>query len=241
MQAPPFDTDALVKRLAALADGGYRDFSAALIPGSDAAMLGVRVPQLRSVAKELLKGDWRAFLEASRDSQIYEMKLLHGYVLGGAKCAIDEKLALTEAFLPHIDNWAVCDGFCSSYRVKNDEKDALFAFVKACAESDIEFRKRFGLIMLMSCFHDAPYLDGTMAVYRGFAHPGYYARMGAAWGLATLYLHAPEAVLAILKEDLWDDFTHNKAIQKLRESYRVSDDDKAMLMTLRRKVEKRHE
>ena len=212
MQAPPFDTDALVKRLAALSDGGYRDFSAALIPGSDTAMLGVRVPKLRSVAKELLKGDWRAFLEASRDSQIYD-----------------------------IDNWAVCDGFCSSYRVKNDEKDALFAFVKACAESDIEFRKRFGLIMLMSYFHDAPYLDGTMAVYRGFAHPDYYARMGAAWGLATLYLHAPEAALAILKENLWDDFTHNKAIQKLRESYRVSDEDKAMLMTLRRKVEKRHE
>ena len=241
MQAPPFDTDALVKRLAAMSDDGYRDFSAALIPGSGERMLGVRVPKLRAVAKELLKGDWRAFLEASRDSRIYEMRLLHGYVLGGAKCAIEEKLALTEAFLPYIDNWAVCDGFCSSYRIKADGREKLFAFVKACAESDIEFRKRFGLIMLMNCFHDAPYIDGTMAVYRGFAHPGYYARMGAAWGLATLYLHAPEDALAILRENLWDDFTHNKAIQKLRESYRVSDADKEMLKTLRRKAEARHE
>ena len=240
MQSAPYDTNALVARLEGLADAPYRAFTDGLVPGAEQA-LGVRVPKLRAVAKELLAGDWRAFLEASREHPVYEVKLLHAYVLGGARCPIDEKLGLTDAFLPHIGNWAVCDGFCSTFKPRRGEQEAVFEFVLGCAASDTEFRKRFGLVMLMSRFHDAPWAEGTMAAYRAFSHPGYYARMGAAWGLATLYLYQREAALAILTEGLWDDFTHNKAIQKLRESYRVSDADKAMLLTLRRKAAKADE
>ena len=91
----------------------------------------------------------------------------------------------------------------------------------------------------MRYFNNEPYLREVMAIYRNFKHEGYYARMGAAWGLATLWLYDRDSALAILTENLWDDFTHNKAIQKLRESYRVSEDDKALALGLRRKkVEK---
>lgn len=241
MQNAAYDTDALVVRLEALADAPYRAFTDSLVPDAGERTLGVRVPKLRALAKELLAGDWRAFLEASRAHPVYEVRLLHAYVLGGARCAIAEKLALADAFLPFVDNWAVCDGLCSSFKPRKGDQEALFEFVLACAASDVEFRKRFGLVMLMSHFHDAPFAEGTMAAYRAFAHPGYYARMGAAWGLATLYLYQREAALAILEENLWDDFTHNKAIQKLRESYRVPDEDKPTLLALRRKAAKAHE
>lgn len=233
-----FDMDALVAGLAALADEKYRDFNQSLVPGVDMHALGVRVPALRALARELLKGDWRGFLEASRSHPLYEARMLHAMVLGGARCPVVEKLALTDAFLPWVDNWAVCDTFCSSFKPRKGEEEAVFAFVRDCAGSDIEFRKRFGLVMLMSRFHDDPWGPKTMEIYRGFSHPGYYARMGAAWGLATLFLYQREAALAILVEGLWDGFTHNKAIQKLRESYRVSDADKQMLLTLRRKAVK---
>ena len=163
------------------------------------------------------------------------------FVLGGAKCPIREKLALVDAFLPFVDNWAVCDGLCSTFKPRANEADAVFDFACACAESDVEFRKRFGLIMLMSYYHEPPRVDRVMEIYRGFAHPGYYARMGAAWGLATLFLYRREAALDILKSGAWDAFTHNKAIQKLRESYRVPDDDKRMLLALRRKADRPHE
>ena len=229
-----FDTAALMARLRAEADPKYADFNGSLIPGVSGGVLGVRVPVLRSIARELLKGDWRAFLEASREEPLHEMRMLHGMVLGGARCDIGEKLALTETFLPHIDNWAVCDGFCSSFKPRAGEHEALFTRCVECADSPIEFRKRFGLVMLMSRFHEPPYIGGTMAAYRRFEHEGYYARMGAAWGLATLWLYAREDALAILREDLWDDFTHNKAIQKLCESYRVTDGDKALAQSLRR-------
>ena len=105
-----------------------------------------------------------------------------------------------------------------------------------CAASDEEFRKRFGLVMMMNRYREDEYAPAVLAAYRGFSHPGYYARMGAAWGLATLFLFQREGVLEILKSGVLDEFTHNKAIQKARESYRVSDEDKRMLAGLRRPV-----
>ena len=235
MDMPQYDLEALIERLRALADPKYAALSVTLIPGAGDAILGVRVPSLRAIGRELLRGDWRGFLEASRSHPLFELRMLHAIVLGSCRCDAGEKLALVDAFLPFIDNWSVCDTLCSSFKSRSREADAVFAFVKACAASDDEFRKRFGLVMLMSRFHDAPFVTETMAVYRGFRHDGYYARMGAAWGLASLWIHARDEALAILEENLWDDFTHNKAIQKLRESFRVSDEDKALAATLRRK------
>ena len=230
-----YDIDALLERLMAEADPKYAAFSESLIPGGRFRMLGVRMPALRGMAKEILRGNWRGFLEASREHTVYELRMLHGMVLGGAACDITEKLRLTEAFLPHIDNWAVCDSFCSSFRPRRVEQAAVFDYCRECAESEMEFRKRFGLVMLMNRFHEPPWIDRTLAVYRGFHHEGYYARMAAAWGLATLWLSDREGALAILRENRWDPFTHNRAIQKLCESRRITPADKALVRSLRRK------
>ena len=231
-----YDLSPLLSRLNDMGDAQYAAFNAGIVPGLQYDMLGVRTPMLHAIAKEIIRsGDWRGFLGASREHNVYEVRMLHGMVLGGAKCPIEEKIRLTDAFLPFIDNWAVCDTFVTCFKPRKGEHDILFAFLKACAASEIEFRKRFGYIMMMRHFGKAPYLHEVMAIYRGFKHEGYYARMGAAWGLATLWLADREGCLAILTENLWDDFTHNKAIQKLRESYRVSDEDKALVLTLKRK------
>lgn len=237
MHMRDFDMVALIAELSPLADEKYRDFNLSLTPGVDLPALGIRVPLLRVRAKALLKGDWRGFLEASRDYPLFEARMLHAVVLGGAKCPVDEKLALVDRFLPTVDNWAVCDALCSSFKPRPAEREAVFGFACRCAGSDIEFRKRFGLVMLMSCYRQPPEVERVMAIYRGFSHPGYYARMGAAWGLATLYLFRREDALAILRDNVWDPFTHNKAIQKLRESFRVSEADKRMLAGLRRRTE----
>lgn len=231
-----YDLMPLLGRLEAQRDEKYAVFNASIVPDANERMLGVRVPVLRGLSREIIRSDdWRDFLDATRGRPVYELRMLHAMVLGGAKCDIGEKLALVEAFLPHIENWSVCDALCTSFKPRKGESEALFPFVCQCARSDIEYRKRFGLVMMMSYFHDAPYLPTVMAIYRDFKHDGYYARMGAAWGLATLWLYAREDALSILTENLWDDFTHNKAIQKLKESYRVSDQDKALAQALRRK------
>lgn len=231
----PYDTDALIERLAVEADASYADFHRALIPGSGGTVLGVRTPILRQISQEILKAPgWPDFLEVSRAHPIYELRLLHGFVLGGARCPIEQKLRLIQAFLPCIDNWAVCDGLCSSFKPRPNEMAATYEYCQRCAMSDDVFTKRFGLVMLMSRFHEQPWLSGVIDVYRQFHHEAYYARMAAAWGLATLWIDAPEACLSILTEGLWDPFTHNKAIQKLCESRRISEADKALARSLRR-------
>lgn len=236
MQKGSFDMNTLVARLESMSDPKYRDFNLSLVPGVDATSLGIRIPVLRSLGRELSKGDWRAFLEASRDHPLFEVRMLHAIVLGGANCPVGEKIELLDRFLTHIDNWAVCDTLCSSLKPKASQKHELFPFVCDCAASDEEFRKRFGLVMMMNRYREDEYAPAVLAAYRGFSHPGYYARMGAAWGLATLFLFQREGVLEILKSGVLDEFTHNKAIQKARESYRVSDEDKRMLAGLRRPV-----
>lgn len=232
-----YDASPILEKLKAMADPAYRDLNDGLTPGYGGTMLGVRLPNLRALGKEICKGDWRGFLEASRGHELFEMRMLHGIVLGGAKCPIDERIGYIDAFLPCIDNWGVCDTLCSSLKPKEAERDALYEFACRCAESDVEFRKRFGLVILMGgAYAREPYLKRTLAIYRGFSHPGYYARMGAAWGLATLYLSAKDGVLDILKSGVLDDFTHNKSIQKIQESYRVSPEDKDAARALRRKA-----
>ena len=230
-----YDLSPVLARLEALADGEYRALNETVTPGHG-EMLGVRLPDLRALAKELLKGDWRGFLLASRAHPLFELRMLHGIALGGAKCGIGERIGLIDAFLPHVDNWAVCDTLCSSLKPRPAERDALFDYACACAETDVEFRKRFGLVMLMNgAFAEPAYVRRALDIYRRFAHPGYYARMGAAWGLATLYLRDRDGVLDILRSGALDDFTHNKAIQKIQESFRVTPEDKALARALRRK------
>lgn len=227
-----YDLDELLARLRELSDERYREFNEGLTPGIEQTSLGVRMPALRQLSRELLKGDWRAFLEVSRVHALFELRMLHAMVLGGARCPVEEKIALTDAFLPWVDNWGVCDALCSSYKPKASELEPLLPFVVACADDGATFRKRFGLVMLMSYYREDP---RALAPYRRFEHPDYYARMGEAWGLATLFLYQREGVLGILSDNVLDVFTHNKTIQKLRESYRVSDADKQMLLQYKRK------
>lgn len=229
-----FDLDALLARLRAEADPAYREFTLRLLPGLPEEMLGVRAPALRAVAKELCAGDWRGFLEAGGTLPVHEVRLLHAMVLGRAKCPVEERIARVDAFLPLVDNWAVCDTLCTGLKPKPAERDALFAFCRACAASEEEYRKRFGLVTLMSAFREEPYIDRVLDVYRGFRHPGYYARMGAAWGLATLYPLRRDAVLELLRGDALDDFTHRMTIRKIVESWRVAPEDRQLARALRR-------
>ena len=119
-------------------------------------------------------------------------------------------------------------------RVSGDRAEAILSalFVPARAKAPFEsHRMMYGRVM--AAYGET--LDEVMAVYRDFAHPGYYARMGAAWGLATLYLSRREEALAILRDGVWDPRTHNMAIRKLIESCRVDAADKAALRALRRR------
>ena len=227
-----YDLQPLLARLAEMADDRYRAFNERLTPGAEGTSLGVRLPALRALAKEIARGDAAGFLDASRASGVHELNLLHAMVL--AHQPWPERLAGLKAFVPAIGNWAVCDVLCADLKPKPGELGELAAFLESCIATGEEFQVRFGYVARMLYYRGDDWIDETFRLFAAFRHEGYYARMGAAWGISMLFLCQRERTLRFLESDSLDRFTHNKAIQKAIESRRVTDEDRAVLRALRR-------
>lgn len=231
--APVITAEEIRARLLSLADAGYRDFHSRLLPGVD-NVLGVRVPALRGLAKEIARGDWEAFLEEN-DREWYEKDMLQGLVIGCAKMDFEKRLALTKAFLPRINNWAVCDIFCGSLKETKKHKKEMWEFLMPCLQSDEEYEIRFGVVMLLSYFVDEEYRQRAFDVFDAIHSEAYYVRMAKAWALSVYFVHFPEETMAYLKSCSLDDWTYNKALQKTIESCRVSKEMKEVLRSMKRK------
>lgn len=214
------------------AEGKFQEFTSGLIPGTD-PILGVRVPVIRDLAKKIAKEDWRSYLAGARDDS-YEEIMLQGFVIGYAKADIDEILSCAKVFIPKIHDWAVNDGFCSTFKIARKHRQKVWDFLMQYKDSPNEFEQRVVAVMLMAHYLEADYIDRVLKVWDELKHEGYYCRMGVAWGIATAYAKFPKETHAFLLENHLDDFTYNKAIQKMLESYRVSAEDKAVLRTMKR-------
>lgn len=226
----------LQKWLLAEAAGDYRDFSAGLIPGCD-NMLGVRIPVLRKKAKEISKGDWRAFLDECGDDY-FEETMIAGLVIGYGKMDIGERIGRFRQFIPRIRNWSVNDCVCSTIKLKPGEREAFWDFLMEYRDSRSEFEVRVLAVMLMDQYLLPDYIDRVLGVLDSLCDEAYYASMGIAWTIATAYAKFPEETKRLLTgENHLGDDTYNRAIQKMIESNRVPKADKAVLRTWKRKME----
>ncbi len=218
------------KQLHEMQEDGYKKFSAALVPGCD-NMLGIRLPLLKKMAKELAKGDWRTYLSDACDDYFEEI-MLQGFTLGFAKAGMEEILPYVERFIPKINNWSVCDSFCANFKIAAKEREKMWDFLMDYREGS-EFEQRVVAVMLMDHFLTGEYIDRVTEVLESLDNPGYYTRMAVAWAVATAYAKFPEKIKPVIEEQRLDAWTHNKAIQKMVESYRVSVDDKMYLKALK--------
>ena len=225
-------TEKIRKRLLLEADKNYQEFSSSLLPGVH-NILGVRLPVLRKIAKEIYKEDRESFLSTS--PLYFEEKLLQSMVIGLLKeedCSeILEKIA---GFIPQIDNWSVCDCFCSSLKYTNKNKPVMWNFIKKYAFSDKEYEIRFSHVMMLNYFIEKDYLDEIFSLLNIFKSDKYYAQMGAAWLISICFIKFPNETLTFLKTTGIDNFTYNKAIQKICESFRVDKETKSKLKLLKR-------
>lgn len=219
----------ILEEIKGLADEKYREFHKKLIPGVETEFLGVRVPALRSVAKRICKEDFRIFLAECEDTGIYEMIMLYGMVLAGAPCEFEEKLSYLKKFIPKIDNWAVCDTVCASLKDVKRNKDRMYEFLKPLLRSDKEYELRFAIVILMQYYITEEEIDMVLDWYGNIHHEGYYVKMAVAWGISVCFVKFRDKTLKFLEQGVPDPFTYQKAIQKIRESYRVSREDKEML------------
>lgn len=226
-------TEEIYGQLMKLADPKYQAFQAKLLPGID-HVLGVRMPQLRKIAKDIEKGDWRVFLKEN-DRRFYECDMLQGLVTAEARMDWEERLALTREFLPRINNWAVCDGFCSSFKEAKKHKEELWDFLEPCLASDKEYEIRFGVVMLLNYFVEEDYIEKAFSSFDAVTSEAYYVRMAIAWAISVYFVHFQEETLAYLSKNHLDDWTYNKALQKIVESYRVDAETKKRIRGMRRK------
>lgn len=221
-----------------LGEESYRQFNQKLIPGTD-YIIGVRLPALRKLAKEIAKQDWRAYLkEASEeinDQSAHEEIMLQGLVIGYAKMSTQERMSALDEFVPKIHNWAVCDSCCMGYKFMQKEPEVWFSYLQTYQNSSREFEVRFAVVSLLAHYVNETYLDQVLQTLNRLRHDGYYAKMVVAWAVSICYIQFPVQTKAFLLKNELDDFTQNKAIQKIRESYRVSREEKEELNLLKRK------
>lgn len=221
-------------RLESLAEETYKEFSQSLIPGSR-EILGVRIPALRLLAKEIAKGDWQDYLNNAVDDSFEEVNL-QGFVIGYAKADWNTLLPYIKVYVEKINDWSLCDGFCATLKVARKYKDDCKSLLRSYSTIAEEFKQRFVAVMLMNYYLEPEDMNETLTMLDSLKHPGYYCKMGVAWAIATAMAKQREVTMEYFLSErcTLDDFTYNKAIQKMIESYRISEEDKNFLRTQKR-------
>ncbi len=224
-------TEEIRERLFELQDTKYRDFQCGLIPGVEAdVFIGVRTPELRKLAKEFAKKEEiDEFLE-ELPHKYFDENQLHAFIISGEK---DYEKALGElnAFLPYVNNWATCDQM--SPKVFKKHRDKLLVEIDKWLKSELTYTIRFGIGMLMEHFLDEDYdvkYPDTVAQIRS---EEYYVNMMIAWYFATALAKQYDTILPFIEGKKLDTWTHNKAIQKAVESYRITPEQKGYLKGLK--------
>lgn len=221
------DPEALRAYLFSQADEKYRQFNEGLIPGVGTT-IGVRTPVIKKLAKDIAKADFDGYLASCR-CEYQEEKMVMGLVIAYAKVPVERRVELIKGFVPLIDNWAVCDIFCGALKEADKEQKRYFDLISSYLESQKEYDIRFAAVMLLGHFINDEYIDRVLDIYQSISHDSYYVKMAVAWGLSVCYVKFPEKTLELIKRQCLDPFTQNKAIQKCRESFRVTKEDKEML------------
>ena len=221
------------KKLFGLSDTEYADFQARLTPSVEREkIIGVRVPKVRALAKELLKLSPQTEFLKALPHQYYDENMLHGLLISEIK-DYDNCIAEVEKFLPFVDNWAVCDIMSPKIFKKNKEK--LLEKIKIWSKSKHAYTIRFAIEMLMSHYLDGDFKPEYLKIPAAVKSDEYYVKMMIAWFFATaLSKQWDKAVSVIENDEIKDNWTHNKTIQKACESYRITEEQKDYLRSLKR-------
>ena len=224
------------EELVRLAASGNKPFTISLHPGVE-HILGIRIPDLRNLAKRIARSGWQDYLDCA-DSYYMEERILQGLVLGYIKPGeeVEAYLQRVSTFVKLINSWSVCDTFSfagGKTFVKRHEA-ILWPYLKQWMRSESEYEVRFGVVMAMKYFVDDIHLQELFQCFDSIRHEGYYVKMAVAWALSVCFVYYPQPTLNYFQQNALDDFTFNKALQKIVESYRVSSEMKKQIKLMKR-------
>lgn len=205
-------------------DEKYREFHSSLCPNVN-DILGVRIPKLREIAKTIAKDNPIEFLE-KYVCEFYEEKMIYGLVIGYMKSDLETRIKYLNKFVPMIDNWAVCDCACSTYKFTQKNMEEMFEYIKKYVFSNKEFEVRFACIMLMDYFLIDEYIDEVFQIFNNIKLDKYYVEMAIAWAISEAFIKNEKKTREFLANNTLSVNTFNKALQKIIESNRVDDKTK---------------
>lgn len=207
-------------------DSQYKKFHSALVPNISADnIIGVRIPELRKIGKNLSDNNF--------GWEYYEEVMLHGFYIGYAKLSFNERLKLLKEFVPKINNWAVCDCVCSTLKFVKNNKADFFDFLQQYMNSSEEYKLRFAIVVLMDYYLDDEYIDYTVNFLSDIKSDYYYVNMAAAWALSAAFIKNSSKVMPLIENSKLEPFIHNKTISKICDSFRVDKQTKEALKAYR--------
>lgn len=224
-----------LEKLILLQDEKYRKFHEKLTT-TKYPILGINVPSQRKIAQKISKTDILSFLSFVTNTY-YEEVMIEGFVIANI---MEEALFFEyfEKYLPKIDNWAICDGFCNSLKIVAKQPEKYFEYFLNLLKKEEPFTIRVGLITLLSFYMKEEYIEKILEQINQITSSNYYVNMGQSWLLAEIYIHNDKKVKEFLEHTNWNDFTVNKTISKIRESYRVTKEQKEEMLKYKRRKEK---
>ena len=227
--------DNLVDRIQKSADFKFKQFQAKLIPNVPTEkIIGVKTPYIKSLAKEYFSTETYKDFINDLPHRYFEENSLHSFMISLEK-DFDVCVGLVDGFLPYIDNWATCD--CLSPKCFALNKIKLLPYLYKWLKSGKEYTVRFAVKMFMTHFLDNDFKEDYLDLVVSVKSEKYYVKMMIAWYIATALVKQYDYAVCVLGEKRLDAWTHDKSIQKAIESYRLSDEQKAYLKTL--KINKR--
>ena len=219
------------KDLFKLQDKKYREMQIKIIPNIDPnSIIGVRTPELRKYAKDLFKSNnYKSFLE-NLPHKYFDENQLHAFIIFDLK-DYNECITYTNKFLPYVDNWATCDQM--SPKVFKKHKEELLKEIKVWIKSKKTYTIRFGIDKLMQLYLDEDFKEEYLKLVSNIKSNEYYVNMMIAWYFATALAKQYDTTIKYIENNKLDKWTHNKTIQKAIESYRITNEKKEYLRSLK--------
>lgn len=217
------EREKLLTELESLSEEKFRIFNEKIVHTSKYKVIGVRMPDLKAIAKKH-RADYKEIFEMPYDS--FEEIIIKGAALGFAAAPLSEKEPYMIRYAEMIDNWAECDCFCSCLKVRKSEEDALRLLSDKLMKRKEEFVSRFGIVLMFSKFNDEPTVKKALDIYDTLPYGEYYRDMAVAWGISVYCVRYPGLIAGYLEHSPISVTVKLMAAQKIRDSRRVSDDNK---------------
>lgn len=215
-------------------DANYQNFSKKLVPDTNFKILGVRVPKIKEIAKNLVKTNRVIALKFLQDNHTYyEEYFLHGLIIGELKLSDSETINLIDKFLPTLDNWAICDSMVANLKIIKKSPKAFFDFIKKHTTNQNPYAVRFAIVCMLDYYLTNDYIDQVLFICKSITHSNYYVNMAIAWLISVALIKQYNKTIKLLENKLLPKFTHNKAIQKAIESFRINTGTKEYLRILK--------